>query len=137
MRNFHPLDQVSSDLDSGILLFTSSVAAPFKPQVALKREGSYVAFSVSHGPMEMALRPRVDELKRVLGRVTPVVGLQTTRQVGTSDAYIAIGLNPDGTLLIRPTLVADATGHFCFNLMLSDAMRAALFEWLGVVREAE
>lgn len=135
MRNFHPLDQVSSDPDSGILLYTSSVEAPFKPQVAMKREGSYIAFSVSHGPMEMALRPRVDELKRVLGRVSPVPGLQTTRQVGTSDAYIALGLNPDGTLLMRPTLVADATGHFCFNLIMSDAMRASLFEWLGVTRE--
>ncbi|MCU0466787.1 MAG: hypothetical protein MUF38_19750 [Anaerolineae bacterium] len=135
MRNFHPLDQVTSDPDSGILLYTSSVDAPFKPQVAMKREGSYIAFSVSHGPMEMALRPRVDELQRVLGRVSPVPGLQTTRQVGTSDAYIALGLNPDGTLLMRPTLVADATGHFCFNLIMSDEMRASLFEWLGVTRE--
>lgn len=135
MRNFHPLDQVTSDPDSGILLYTSSVDAPVKPQVAMKREGSYIAFSVSHGPMEMALRPRVDELQRVLGRVSPVPGLQTTRQVGTSDAYIALGLNPDGTLLMRPTLVADATGHFCFNLIMSDEMRASLFEWLGVTRE--
>jgi hypothetical protein len=137
MRNFHPLDQVVTDPETGILLYTSSVSAPFKPQVAMKREGSYIAFSVSHGPIELALRPRVDELKRVLGRVTPVPGLQTTRQVGTSDAYIAIGINPDGTLLLRPTLVADATGHFCFNLIMSNEMRQSLFDWLGVVREAE
>jgi len=137
MRNFHPLDQVTSDIETGILLYTSSTDAPFKPQVALKREGSYVAFSVSHGPIELAMRPRIDELKRVLGRISPVPGLQTTRQVGTSDAYIALGLNPDGTLLLRPTLVADATGHLCFNLIMSDAMRQSLFDWLGVVGEHE
>ena len=137
MRNFHPLDQVHSDTETGILLYTSSVEAPFKPQVAMKREGNYIAFSVSHGPIELAMRPRVDELKRVLGRISPVPGLQTTRQVGTSDAYIALGLNPDGTLLLRPTLVADATGHFCFNLIMSDAMRQSLFDWLGVVGEHE
>jgi hypothetical protein len=63
--------------------------------------------------------------------------LQTTRQAGTGEAYIALGLQTDGKLLMRPTLVADATGHMCFNLTLTDEARKALCDWLGVVKETE
>lgn len=137
MRNFHTLDTPVLDSDTGLLSFHSSVEAPFKPQLTLRKEGTYVALSVSHGPIELALRPRIDELRRVLGRLYPVEGLQTTRQAGTGEAYIALGLQTDGKLLMRPTLVADATGHMCFNLTLTDEARKALCDWLGVVKETE
>lgn len=137
MRNFHTLDTPVLDGEAGLLSFHSSVEAPFKPQLTLRKEGTYVALSVSHGPIEVALRPRTDELRRVLGRLYPVEGLQTTRQAGTGEAYIALGLQTDGKLLMRPTLVSDATGHMCFNLTLTDQARKALFDWLGVVKETE
>ena len=137
MRNFHMLDKAVTDGEVGLLSFHSTVEAPFKPQLTMRKEGTYVALSVSHGPIEIALRPRVDELRRVLGRLYPVEGLQTTRQVGTGEAYIALGLQVDGQLLLRPTLVADATGHQCFNLTLTDSARKSLFDWLGVVKETE
>lgn len=137
MRNFHTLDTPVLDSDAGLLSFKSSIEAPFKPQLTLRKEGTYVALSVSHGPIEVALRPRADELRRVLGRLYPVEGLQTTRQAGTGEAYIALGLQTDGKLLMRPTLVSDATGHMCFNLTLTDHARKALFDWLGVVKETE
>lgn len=137
MRNFHPLDVVNNDQTSGLLTFSSSIDAPFRPQLSMRKEGTYVSMAVSHGPIEVALRPRVDELRRVLGRLVAVEGLQTTRQVGTGEAYIALGLQSDGTLLMRPTLVADATGHLCFNLMLTPASRSTLYSWFGVVNEDE
>ena len=57
-----------------------------------------MAISASYGPMEIALRPRYEDLTRLLARLQPVEGLQTTRQVGTSQAYLATGLRSDGTL---------------------------------------
>jgi hypothetical protein len=128
---------VSDDDASGLLTFTSSIEAPFRPQLSMRKEGTYVSIAISHGPIELALRPRGDELRRVLGRLVAVEGLQTTRQVGTGEAYIALGLQGDGTLLMRPTLVADATGHLCFNLLLTPSSRAALYTWIGVVSDDE
>jgi hypothetical protein len=64
--------------------------------------------------------------------LSPVAGLQTTRQVGTGQAYLSLGLQSDGSLLIRPTIVADATGHLGVNLVLTDAVRQALYDWLPV-----
>jgi hypothetical protein len=98
----------------------------------MRREGDYITISASYGVLEIALRPRYHELTRVLSRLQPVEGLQTTRQVGTGQAFLALGLKPDGTLLMRPTLVADATGHMSFNLALSDPVRQALYTWLPI-----
>jgi hypothetical protein len=136
MRNFELLDQVSVDTDSGVITITTKNDSSGHPVVAVRREGGYIALSASYGPLEIALRPRFQELSRVLARLQPVEGLQTTRQVGTGQAYLAVGLKPDGVLLLRPTIVADATGHMGFNLALSDAVRQALFEWLPVGAES-
>lgn len=136
MRNFELLDHVSVDTDSGVITLSSENEKSGHPVVALRREGGYIALSASYGPLEIALRPRFQELSRVLARLQPVEGLQTTRQVGTGQAYLAVGLKPDGVLLLRPTIVADATGHMGFNLALSDGVRQALFEWLPVGAEA-
>jgi hypothetical protein len=130
MRNFQLLDVITLDNHAGSIQFTTEEPLIAKPVVTVQREGGYVAFSASYGPFEIAIRPRFQELSRVLGRLQPVEGLQTTRQVGTGQAYLAVGLKPDGILLLRPTIVGDATGHLGFNLALSSAARQALFEWL-------
>lgn len=132
MRSFELLDQVSTDPQSGVIRFNNHDGSA---ALSLRREGGYIALSVSHGPLEMALRPRFQELVRVLHRLQPVDGLQATRQVGTAQAYLAVGLRPDGVLLLRPTVVADATGHLTFNLMMSDSARQALFSWMPVTSE--
>lgn len=136
MRNFEVLDQVSIDNSSGVITFSTDNQSAGRPVVAMRREGGYIALSASYGPFEIALRPRFQELSRVLARLQPVEGLQTTRQIGTGQAYLAVGLKPDGTLLLRPTIVADATGHLGFNLALSDHARKTLFEWLPVNPDA-
>lgn len=130
MRNFQNLDIVQIDESTGVLFLSSEKDTGTRPRLAMRREGSYVAISVSYGPLEIALRPRFSELSRVLARLRPVEGLQTTRQVGTGQAYISLGLQGDGSLVLRPTMVADATGHMCFNLLLGDDVRQQLYDWL-------
>jgi hypothetical protein len=130
MRNFQTLDQVTIDEETGIIHLSMREDSGMRPRAAMRREGSYVAISVSYGPLEIAMRPRLYELARVLSRLKPVQGLQTTRQVGTGQAFLAMGLQTDGTLILRPTIVADATGHLCVNLLLTDEVRQALYNWL-------
>ncbi|MBL8119127.1 MAG: hypothetical protein J0L63_05870 [Anaerolineae bacterium] len=136
MRNFELLDTVKLDDSSGLITFTIQAQTTGQPVVAMRREGGYIALSASYGPFEIALRPRFQELSRTLSRLQPVEGLQTTRQVGTAQAYLSVGLKSDGVLLLRPTIVADATGHIAFNLALTDSARKALFDWLPVEPES-
>jgi hypothetical protein len=135
MRNFVTLDEVNLNNEAGVIYFTSSQPSELKPRLSMRREGGHVSISISSGPLEVALRPRYQDLIRVLGGLRPVNGLQTTRQVGTGQAYLALGLNEDGSLVLRPTIVADATGLLCFNLLVSDAPRQKLYEWLSVEME--
>ncbi len=132
MRNYQTLDdcRLDPEADSLELFFTN--AEPEHPRLVMRREGVYVTISASYGPLEIALRPRYDDLARTLSRLAAVEGLHTTRQVGTAQAYLAMGLAADGTLLLRPTIVADATGHLSFNLLLAPNVRTALYEWLKV-----
>jgi hypothetical protein len=130
MRHFQVLDHIAIDADSGVMTLTTETTE--HAQLAMRREGAYVAISASFGPMEIALRPRYEDLVRLLARLQPVEGLQTTRQVGTSQAYLAIGLRSDGALVMRPTIVADATGYFTLNLSLTANIRRAFYDWLGV-----
>lgn len=132
MRNFELLDHATVDSDSGVISLTTKEAAAGSPVLAMRREGSYIVISASYGPLEVALRPRLDEFTRVLQRLQPVEGLNTTRQVGTGQAFLALGLKPDGVLLLRPTLVADATGLLAVNLALSSDARQTLYNWLAV-----
>ena len=132
MHRFPVLDtcQVDPESDSLELFFTN--ADPEQPHLALHREGIYVTISASYGPLEIALRPRYEDLVRALSRLPPVEGLHTTRQVGTGQAYLAMGLTPGHNLLLRPTIVADATGHISLNLEIASKAREALYEWLKV-----
>ena len=135
MRHFQTLDTIHVDHESGVV--TLSIRdVPNSPMISMRREGAYIAISASYGPLEIALRPRVEEFERLLGRLKPVEGLQTTRQVGTSQAYVAIGLRSDGSLVLRPTIAADATGHLSFNLMLTPHIREAFYAWLPVGQES-
>lgn len=137
MRNYSTLDNISINEESGVISFTAAQQNGSSPVLSIKREGAFVAISVSHGPLEVALRPKFPDLERVLGRLRPVSGLQTTRQVGTGESYLALGLRDDGALVLRPTIVADATGLMCFNIVISGEAREALYKWLPVHVEAE
>jgi hypothetical protein len=130
MRNFQLLDKAAVDSTTGVMTISADYEHPGQPILALRREGGYVVISASYGPLELAMRPRFHEFSRVLARLQPVEGLQTTRQVGTGEAYISLGLQTNGTLLLRLTIVGDATGHLSFNLAIADGARKALFEWL-------
>ncbi|HLY27003.1 MAG TPA: hypothetical protein VKQ72_11735 [Aggregatilineales bacterium] len=132
MRNFQILDSTRMDKDTETLELFHSKESADQPHLALRREGIYVTISVSYGPMEIALRPRYEDLTRTLARLVPVKGLSTTREVGTSQAFLAMGLTQDQQLVLRPTIVADATGHFSMNLQVSSAARQTLFDWLKV-----
>lgn len=129
MRNFQMLDKIKTDASSGIIQFSGESE---KACLTLRREGDYIAISASYGPIEIALRPRFQELTRALKALQPIEGLQTTRQIGTAQSHLDIGLRMDGGLNARPTLVADASGHLCLNLSLSADARQKLFEWLGI-----
>jgi hypothetical protein len=130
MRNFQTLDNVTIDEDSGVIYLSCTAGDDLCPQVAMRREGTYVAVSANYGPLEIAMRLRFSELSRVLSRLKSGQGLQTTRQVGTGQAYLAMGLQTDGMLVLRPTILADATGYLSMNLLLVDSVRQALFDWL-------
>jgi hypothetical protein len=132
MRNFQILDTSRIDTESESLELSYSKAEHSQPLLALRREGIYVTISASYGPLEIALRPRFEDLVRTLSRLTAVDGLHTTRQVGTSQAYIGMGLTAENHLLLRPTIVADATGHFSLNVELLDDVRQTVYEWLKV-----
>jgi hypothetical protein len=136
MKYYVSLDTMNFDPATGILQLASSKDPDVPPQLTMRREGAYMAIAASYGPLEIALRPTHEELARLLGRLQPVEGLQTTRQVGTSQAYLAIGLRTDGTLVMRPTIAADATGHFSIHLSLTPDVRKQFFAWLPVETEA-
>ncbi|MFQ3535319.1 MAG: hypothetical protein SNJ58_05535 [Aggregatilineales bacterium] len=132
MRNFQTLDQAKVDSASESMEMFLSDADDDQPCLALRREGAYVTLSASYGPLEIAMRPRYEELMRALVRLNVVDGLLTTRQVGTSHAYLALGLQSDGSLLLRLTIVADATGRLSINLRLVEGVRKQLYDWLDV-----
>ncbi|MBZ0287485.1 MAG: hypothetical protein K8I30_07710 [Anaerolineae bacterium] len=132
MRHFLTLDTASTDAESGLFYLTVQDPAEAPARVGVRREGVYVAISATYGPLEIALRPRYEDLAQVLGRLQPVEGLLTTRQVGSGQAYLAVGLRMNGELVMRPTLVADAAGLLAFNLVLSASVTQELLKWLGV-----
>src|SRR5579859_1498107 len=131
MRNFQPIDHVSVDAETESIQLAHSGSKNL-PIMVMHREGPYITISASFGPLEIALRPRYEDLIRALSRLSAVDGLHFTRQVGTAQAFLAIGLMPNGELLVRPTIVADATGYLSLNLQLSSDTRKTLYDWLKV-----
>lgn len=132
MRNFQTLDASRVDPEADSLELFLKAETDDHARLALRREGIYVTISASYGPLEIALRPRYEDLVRTLGRLTVVAGLHTTRQVGTDQAYLAMGLTADDRLLLRLTIAADATGHLSLNMNLASSARKTLFDWLHV-----
>ena len=132
VRNFQTLDRVTRDTETGIILIESRDQDIQSAYLSFRREGSYLAISASYGPLEVAMRLRYDDVARVLTRLKPITGLQTTRQVGSGQALLALGLQDNGSLVIRPTIVADATGNFAMNLILPGTVCNDLYEWLDI-----
>jgi hypothetical protein len=114
MREFSILDITESNDETGVIQIKTQGAAVGAPRLSMRREGGYVSIAVTAGPVEVALRPRFPDLTRVLGRLRPVAAL-----------------------VVRPTIVADATGHLCFNLLVTSEAREALFTWLDVIPDQE
>lgn len=131
MRQFLTVDRAHADHDSQLLSLTSSADPVQQTQISMRREGDHLAISVSLNALEFALRPRFSEFTRILSHIQPVDGLNTTRQVGTGNAFLALGLHTDGSLIVRPTFVADATGYLSFNLKLTADVTKTLTEWIG------
>src|SRR5512140_3004752 len=69
MRNFQILDGCKADPESDSLELYHTGADSEQPMVALHREGAYVTISASYGPLEVALRPRYEDLVRTLSRL--------------------------------------------------------------------
>jgi hypothetical protein len=133
MRHFQLLNHVHHDEANAVL--TLSAEHALSPMISLKIEGSYVAIAFVYGAFEIALRPRSQELTRVLARLRPIEGQQAPRQVGSGESYLSLGLSTDGQLLLRPTIVSDASGLFSLNFALHDTARTALYQWLSVTPE--
>ena len=131
MRNLQTLNQASVDTATGVISFSAAGESVLNPTVAMRREGEYAVISASYGALEIALRPRIRELIRTLKTIQPNDGLNTTRQVGSGDCFIGLGLRTDGALYMRPTIVGDASGYFCLNLILTPEAANALRAWLG------
>jgi hypothetical protein len=132
MRNFQNLDTVKHNAATDSLEFYLTADADDLPQLWMRREGIYVTISASYGPLELAMRPRYEDLVRTLSRLSVVEGLSTTRQVGTGQAYVAVGLSAEDELLMRLTIVADATGHVSLNVALTAHAKQSLYDWLEV-----
>lgn len=135
MRSYRQLDQVRYDESNDTLLFLCAQEGDSSPALWIGREGMYVSISATYGPLEIALRPRLRDLKTSLAQLRPTERLSVMRMVGTGQANIELGLSQEGELLFRPTLVADATGHLAVNLVLTSQARQELFAWLGIAQE--
>lgn len=131
MRNLQTLDQAEVDSGTGVITFCSAENSSVNPIVAMRREGEYVAISASYGALELALRPKIQELTRTISHLQANDGLSTTRQVGNGNCFLGLGARTDGALVLRPTIVGDASGYFCLNLLLGAEAATVLRNWLG------
>jgi len=130
MQSLQMLDRAR--LDAGVFRLVDSRDDDDQPTLALQREGEYLTLAASYGALEIALRLRFLEVTRALTHLAAADGMATRRQIGSAQAYLGLGLQPDGALILRPTLVADATGLLCINFMATAEARQSLFQWLGI-----
>lgn len=128
MRHYQSLDTFK--LEGSTVYLTSSGDKNVEAMVVMAREGDRMVLSISIGPLELALRPRFEELQRAITALKPVPGLSTTRHVGSESAYIDLGLTEDQQLVLRPSLVTDATGHLSINLLVNKEAFEKLANWL-------
>ena len=128
MRHYQSLDTFK--LEGNTVYLTSSGDDPVEAMAVMMREGERVAISISIGPLELGLRPRYEELQRAVASLKPVPGLSTTRHVGSEVAYMDLGLTEDRRLVMRPSLVSDASGHLSINLLVTPEAFEKLAAWL-------
>jgi hypothetical protein len=136
MRHFQMLDIVHFDEENDTLKITCCEDMASPPELWFGREGMYLSVSASIGALEIALRPRQRDLVASLAQLRPTERLAVMRMVGTGQAHLELGLSMDGELLVRTTIVADATGHFAMNMILTTEARQQLFDWLGVTNDS-
>ena len=129
MRNFQLLDTFK--LDGQIVRLSQSDPDAGNAHVVMVREGERIAISVNIGPLELAIRPHFEEMRRHIAALKPVPGLTSTRQVGSSQAYMGLGLSEENQLVMRPILLTDATGHVGINLIVSKEATEQLKNWLN------
>jgi len=122
------LGRLESQSGTDTLILASTDTQPGR--LTARREDGYVVLTASSGPLEITLRLRADELLRTLRHPAATSEWATARQVGSSQAYLAIGRREGGDILLRPTLVADATGQISFNLLVTASVREDVFRWL-------
>ncbi|NDJ86320.1 MAG: hypothetical protein GYB66_10570 [Chloroflexi bacterium] len=130
MRNYQVLD--SASVQNHILRLRTAENNPEQPWLSMSREGAFLSLSTSFGPLEIALRLNYDNFTKRLQQLHPVPGLATTRQVGTANSYIALGLTDNQHLVMIPTIVTDASGRISFNLLATTPVYRAMLDWLGV-----
>ncbi|MCK6580183.1 MAG: hypothetical protein L6Q98_18990 [Anaerolineae bacterium] len=129
-RTFALLDDSTVDTTAGILTLRGQVQDSYAPEISMRREGALIVIAAGTGVIEVALRLRYDELRQAMQYLQPNDGLTTSRQVGTGQAYLGIGLKTDDTLILRPVIVGDASGHLRLNFRLTSAVRAVMARWI-------
>ncbi len=132
MRHYQRLDIVQYDKGRDTLTFSCEGVDGCASDLTFGREGMYLSISAQHGPLEIALRPRLRDVASSLADLKPTEHLGVMRMIGTGQAHVELGLSTKGELLIRTSIVADATGHFAMNTILTPDARTQLFEWLEV-----
>lgn len=136
MRHYQRLDTITYNDANDTILVSSGPPVEGKPTLWLGREGLYFSVSAGYGPLEVALRPRAQDLITCLSQLRPTERVAATRLVGTGQAQLELGLTIEGELLIRTAIVADATGYFAINMLLAKNAAAELLQWLGVRQPA-
>ena len=126
MHNHHLLD--SFGVENGILYLITKDSDNI--HLALKKEGTRIAISASIGPLELALRLYFDEFRRKVANLRPIAGQTAIRQVGGGQAFMGIGMVEDGGLILRPTLVTDASGHLNMNFRTTAEVCEVFANWL-------
>ncbi len=129
MRNYQVLDSAVVEKDNVLRLSTTD-ENPENPGLAMSREGAFLSLSASFGPLEIALRLQHADVARRLKDLHPVPGLATTRQIGTANSYIGLGLTSQNRLVMRPTIVGDASGRVTLNLVTSADVYQTILKWL-------
>ncbi len=129
-RQFALLESFDLDTDSSVLTLRGGISDPFAPEISLRREGVYLLIAGAFGVVEIALRLHYDEVYRALHVLHVNDGLTTTRQIGTGQAYLGIGLKTDDTLTVQLVIVGDATGHLRMNFQITPALRIPFMQWI-------
>jgi len=132
MRHYQKLDSVTYDEAHDTLRLGCTDPDARLVSLWFGREGMYLSISAGYGPIEIALRPRLRTVVTSFAQLRPTARLTVMRMVGTGQAHLELGLSSAGELLVRTTIVADATGHLAMNMVLTPEARERLFEWLEV-----